>query len=289
MCRGAFDELRIDCPLYPELGMAIRFDDGTELVGLNSCRAETGYTQAAGFVGLDQLLKLCAEVKGPKHKVPRIAILHHSLLDEDSQYLPELFRDLGDHHVDTLCDGLTIRDAMPRLGFSLVLHGHIHQVKEYPAAGLDVRSAASVSVRFPESLSLNQFQVLDLNGRDLKIHCFRTPSPSAEDPVWEHRVKGQRITLREPELGAPEVDPGLGAAGDRLPHHPPVHAQLSRHPFDRSGPVLILTPDLLEKFHLPRLPSQPASILDRRAQNRIACLCFHQGGQIRVSKWANSE
>lgn len=188
MCRGAFDELRIDCPLYPELGMAIRFDDGTELVGLNSCRAETGYTQAAGFVGLDQLLKLCAEVKGPKHKVPRIAILHHSLLDEDSQYLPELFRDLGDHHVDTLCDGLTIRDAMPRLGFSLVLHGHIHQVKEYPAAGLDVRSAASVSVRFPESLSLNQFQVLDLNGRDLKIHCFRTPSPSAEDPVWEHQI-----------------------------------------------------------------------------------------------------
>jgi hypothetical protein len=38
--------------------------------------------------------------------------------------------------------------------------------------------------------------------------------------------------------------------GQRLPHHPPVRLQLLRHPLDRSHPIPILTPNLLEQFHL---------------------------------------
>jgi hypothetical protein len=43
--------------------------------------------------------------------------------------------------------------------------------------------------------------------------------------------------------------------------------------------VVILAPDLLEKFHLPRLPSQPASTLDRKAQNRMAVYVFMRGAK----------
>ncbi len=34
--------------------------------------------------------------------------------------------------------------------------------------------------------------------------------------------------------------------GDRFAHHPPVHAELLRHPFDCSDAMRVFTPDLLE-------------------------------------------
>jgi hypothetical protein len=35
-------------------------------------------------------------------------------------------------------------------------------------------------------------------------------------------------------------------AANRLAHHPPVHAELLRYPFDRSHALFVFTPDLLQ-------------------------------------------
>ena len=37
--------------------------------------------------------------------------------------------------------------------------------------------------------------------------------------------------------------------GDRLAHHPPVHAELGRHPGYRADAELMLLTELLEQFH----------------------------------------
>ena len=81
---------------------------------------------------------------------------------------------------------------------------------------------------------------------------------------------------------------GIGV-GNRVAHHPPVHPELPRHPFYGPDAVLILAPDLLEQLHfLP--PVQPASVPDPSgSETEYPALRFEQGGQIRVSKWANSE
>src|ERR1700741_2458835 len=49
-------------------------------------------------------------------------------------------------------------------------------------------------------------------------------------------------------------------AGQRLAHHPAMHAQLGRHPLNRSNAELVFPPDLLEQLHLsaPLHPQPPA-------------------------------
>src|SRR5581483_6128659 len=48
-------------------------------------------------------------------------------------------------------------------------------------------------------------------------------------------------------------------APQRLPHHPPVHAQLPCHSGNRPCPKLVLPPYLLEQLHLVP-PAQPATL-----------------------------
>src|SRR5215831_20758937 len=76
---------------------------------------------------------------------------------------------------------------------------------------------------------------------------------------------------------------GWFGAGQRLPHHPPMHFKLGRYALDGPNPELVLPPDLLEQLHLrsPLHPGPPASSAGCSGQRGWANLQYR--------KWANSE
>ena len=116
----------------------------------------------------------------------------------------------------------------------------------------------------------------------------------AELPALQKRMAAQlaRIELAEHRTHQDRVYP---VGESTLPDdrncpviiRPVREHELPGHSFDSPGAVFILAPDLLEQLHfLP--PVQPASVPDPSGSG-TEYPGFEQGGQIRVSKWANSE
>src|SRR5215472_8468448 len=83
------------------------------------------------------------------------------------------------------------------------------------------------------------------------------PAVGFQDGVDELNQRAQHRSLPLDRLAL-----GWFGAGQRLPHHPPMHFKLRRYALDGPDPELVLPPDLLEQLHLrsPLHPGPPAII-----------------------------
>jgi len=107
---------------------------------------------------------------------------------------------------------------------------------------------------------------LPLNGRNFTQLLTLTPgatpvstaqgsSVGFQDAVDELNQRSQHRPLPLDRLAL-----GWFGAGQRLPHHPPMHFKLRRYALDGPNPELVLPPDLLEQLHL-RSPFHPRNLL----------------------------
>jgi len=179
------------------------------LIGLNSCRIETRYTPALGWVGYDQIADLitcdlperitewkrltgCDSLRHPLS----IAALHHHLQLHDPRPLEQLSKHRS--AMSYLTDAPETLDALIDLGFQVVLHGHAHSARRYlygqhaSRAGGPEREVSTLVVGGAGSVGLclesgnikkgHQFQVMEFFLDKIRVRSYETALKPAGSP-----------------------------------------------------------------------------------------------------------